>query len=614
MLKKENKALLLILATEVLVGSATGVQRAIASVATSGSLQGLPVLLPLVSFGVFKATFDLTAGYISHKKGRRTSLVIGTTAYLIGATLIFLVKPPLNFVIGNIFVGIGEGIVFATSAIAIGDILGVERSSLTFGYIESACYIGYAFGAYIGGWAWSTLGGTTALMIIVVSSALALGTAISSRETSTYLESDKKKFSAKPRPQAALKLIISNPSLVSPLIAAHVAKMADSIVWGVMPLFMLSRGLDVYYAGYAQSVLLIVWSATMPFWSSYSDRVGRRLISMLGLMFTAFMLIALPSTRSFPEILLIALGLGIGYAMFYPVLPAPISDMSPPSIRDISVGFYRFARDSGYATGAILASFLLQGAGEGYPSVFTNIGVLVAITAAFYSVFFRETRPTWPFFDLVVEHVETIKQILSLQKDIVKDIFEGRLGEAQRKTEEIKELERKADRIKREVVWRIWSGFLPISSRMDFEKLVEEIDKVAGAVIECNERLLWVKFVPELSELEPSIVEMVSETEGLAGKLIENIQMLRLSPAYAVNISREIDSGERKVDRLRSETLSKIRQLVDQGKIDVMSALNLMDAVNLIELSSDDFQDAADIIRIIAYKHAALPPEKVETL
>ncbi|MEZ0346083.1 MAG: MFS transporter [Infirmifilum sp.] len=613
-MKKENLALILILATEVLVGSATGVQRTVLSVATSEALKGLPVLLPIVSFGVFKATFDLTAGFISHKSGRKKSLIFGTSAYFSGTLLILLLNPPLNFVLGNILVGVGEGIVFATSAIAIGDILGLERSSLSFGYIESACYFGYAIGAFVGGIIWSSYGTYDTILYIVLSSALAVALSLMTLETRSYLEEDRKKFSASPKPQGALKLVLSNPSMLSPLIAAHVAKMADSIVWGVMPLFVLSRGLSMYDTGYAQSLLLVVWSATMPFWSSYSDRAGRRLISMLGLMLTAFMLVALPSARSLHEILLVALGLGFGYAMFYPVLPAPISDMSPPAVRDVTIGFYRFARDSGYATGALIGSFLLGGTEKNYSSVFTNVGVLVAVTAAFYSIFFKETRPTWPFFELVLKHLETIKEILMSQREIVQDIFSGRIEEARSKAERIKDLERRADRIKRELAWKIWSGFFPMPSRIDFENLVEKIDKVAGAVMECNERLVWVKYGPQLTSIKPLILEMVEETEKLADKLIENMKMLRFSPAYAVNITTEIDAGERKVDRLRAEVLHKIRKLVDENQIDIMSALNLMDAVNLIELTSDDFQDAADIIRVIAYKHAAIPPEKVENL
>ncbi len=613
-MRKETLALVLILTVELLVGSATGVQRTILSVATREALGSLPALLPILSFGVFKAAFDLAAGFISHKSGRRVALIAGTLAYFSGTLVILLLKPPLNFVLGNVLVGMGEGIVFATSAIAIGDVLGLEKSSLTFGYIESACYFGYALGAYVGGWVWNSFGSYETLVYIALSSGLAVLVAFSSLETTAYSEADRRRFSVAPKPKSALKIIVTNPSTLSALIAAHMAKVADSVVWGVMPLYVLSRGLDVYYAGYAQSLLLVVWSATMPFWSSYSDRAGRRLVSTLGLMVTAFMLIALPSTRSFPEILLVALALGISYAMYYPVLPAPISDMSPPAVRDIAVGFYRFARDSGYATGAILGSLMLQQSQGSYSSVFTNTGTLLAVTAALYSVFFRETRPTWPFLDLVIKHLETIGEILSIQKELIKDIFEGRIEEVQTKAARIKDLERKADRIKRELMWRIWSGVLPVSSRMDFERLVEEIDKVAGAVIECNERLLWVKYGPELKRLEPAIIEMVEETERLSKKLIDNLRMLRLSPAYAVNITMEIDAGERRVDALRSEVLREVRRLVEEGKVDLMSALNVVEAVNLIELSSDDFQDAADIIRIIAYRHTAIPPERIEAM
>ncbi len=613
-MRKETLALVLILTVELLVGSATGVQRTILSVATREALGSLPALLPILSFGVFKAAFDLAAGFISHKSGRRAALIAGTLAYFSGTLVILLLKPPLNFVLGNVLVGMGEGIVFATSAIAIGDVLGLEKSSLTFGYIESACYFGYALGAYVGGWVWNSFGSYETLVYIALSSGLAVLVAFSSLETKAYSEADRRRFSVAPKPKSALKIIVTNPSTLSALIAAHMAKVADSVVWGVMPLYVLSRGLDVYYAGYAQSLLLVVWSATMPFWSSYSDRAGRRLVSTLGLMVTAFMLIALPSTRSFPEILLVALALGISYAMYYPVLPAPISDMSPPAVRDIAVGFYRFARDSGYATGAILGSLMLQQSQGSYSSVFVNTGTLLAVTAALYSVFFRETRPTWPFLDLVIKHLETIGEILSIQKELIKDIFEGRIEEVQTKAARIKDLERKADRIKRELMWRIWSGVLPVSSRMDFERLVEEIDKVAGAVIGCNERLLWVKYGPELKRLEPAIIEMVEETERLSKKLIDNLRMLRLSPAYAVSITMEIDAGERRVDALRSEVLREVRRLVEEGKVDLMSALNVVEAVNLIELSSDDFQDAADIIRIIAYRHAAIPPERIEAM
>jgi predicted phosphate transport protein (TIGR00153 family) len=446
------------------------------------------------------------------------------------------------------------------------------------------------------------------LLVIVVSSVLGLSSALGSRETLKYTEAEREKFSMDVRAKGTLSMLVKNPSTISALVAAHMAKVADTVVWGVIPLFMVQRGVEVYRAGFAQSVLLVVWSATMPFWSSVSDRVGRRVLATLGLLLDAFLLIAFPSIRGFQEVILSVLAMGLSYAMFYPVLPTPISDLTPPSERELAIGFYRMVRDSGYVTGALLGTILLSLTPSTLESIFINVGSLLIATAGGFSIVFRETRPTWPFLDLVVKHVEVIREILDYQHKIVEAAFRGELSEVAGGIKRIKEMERRADEIKREIIWKIYSGFLPLSSSMDFERLVEEIDRVAGAVIECNERFLWVKYSDKLQALKLVVLEMVDNTRELADRLIENLNMLSLSPLYAVRASMDIDVGERKVDDLRNSAIYLIRSLLEREEIDLLSALNLMEIVNLLELISDDFQDAADIIRVISYKHAALPP------
>jgi predicted phosphate transport protein (TIGR00153 family) len=610
-LSKENIAILIVLLTEILIGTATGVQRTILSVSSQKSLGEISFLFPIISFGFFKASFDLMAGFYANKRGRKSSLTLGTVIYLFGSILIAVLPPPFNFLAGNMFIGAGEGLVFATSAIAIRDILGLERSSLSFGYIESACYFGYSIGAFAGGLVFNSVGLGESLLVIVVSAIFGLLAALNSHETQKYTEIEKKKYSMNIRTGETIKMLLRNPSTLAALIAAHMTKVADTVVWGVVPLYMVRRGMEVYQAGFAQSILLIVWSATMPFWSSLSDRVGRRVIATLGLMLDAFLLIALPSAQRFPEILLIVLVMGLSYAMFYPVLPSPIADLTPPAEREIAIGFYRMIRDSGYATGALLGTLFLSISPSSLEEVFINFGSILAITAAGFSIIFRETRPTWPFLDLTIKHVEVIRGILDYQHKMVEAAFRGDLSGVTEGIGKIKEMEREADKIKREIIWKIYSGVFPQSSRMDFERLVEEIDKVAGAIIECNERFLWIKFTDKIQVLKPVMLDMVDNTRELADKLIENLRMLSLSPLYAVRATMDIDVGERKVDELRIKAIYLIREMLDKGEIDLLSALNMMEIVNLLELTSDDFQDAADIIRIISYKHAAIPPERI---
>ncbi|ABL78253.1 MFS transporter [Thermofilum pendens] len=607
-LRRESIAMALVLLTEILVGLATGVQRTILGVASHAA--GGSFLLPIVSFGAFKATFDLFTGLYAGKS-RRKSLLTGTLVYTTGAVALLLLPPPLNFLVGNIFVGAGEGLVFATSALAIRDILGLERSSLSFGYIESACYFGYSIGAFVSGLVYGSLGAPATLFVILASSVLGVVSAASSHETMQYTLQERERFSTTMKTSEIVKLLFSNPSTASALLAAHMAKVADSIAWGVIPVYMVAKGLQVYHVGFAQSLLLLVWSSTMPFWSSFSDRVGRRALATLGLMINGALLIALPGTRNFPEMLLIVLVMGLSYAMYYPILPAPVADMTPPEGRDLAVGVYRALRDSGYATGALIATLILSVAPSSLDSVFIDIGSMLVVTAAAFSIVFRETRPTWPFLNLVIRHVEIIRDVLVYQQKLVEKAFGGYAEELESGIRVLKDMERKADAVKREVTWRIYSGLLPTSSRIDFERLVEEIDKVAGAVIECNERLLWVKHSEKLRDLKQLLLEMLNENIRLADMLIENLRVLSLSPLYAVRASIEIDAGERRVDELRIKAIHMIRKLLDENEIDIMSALSLMEAVNLLELTSDDFQDAADIIRIISYRHAALPPDRI---
>ncbi|MEM4886092.1 MAG: MFS transporter [Thermofilum sp.] len=597
---------LLVLATEVFIGSATGIQRTILSIEVSRTLGVALSLTPIVTFGIFKALADYFAALLAQSRGRSRVLRLGALLYAIGALSVLLLPQPFNFFLGNVLIGAGEGFVFAASAMILRSLLGLEKSALSFSYIESACYLGYALGAYAGGAA-LVLGGSAApLLLIAVFSISALVVSLRVREVKKA-----EQFSGEESwgsgEKFSLKLIYRNPSTLSALLAAHVAKTADSIVWGVLPLFVVARGWGSYYAGYAQALILVMWSLMMPFWSYYSDRVGRKLISTAGLLFTAGLLLLLPSSGSPAETLLVAMLIGIGYAMYYPILPTPVADLTPPGARDVAIGLYRAVRDSGYFTGALLGSMLLSAPGDHIRETFMNTGVLLALSATTFSVIFRETRPTWPFLDLVIEHVKIIRDVLRLHIETIRCFFEGRQSEMEENVKRIKTLERRADTLKREIVWRIWSSLLPSSGRAEFEKLVGEIDKVAGAVLESSERLLWAKRGPELTRAYELLVGMLLETERLADRLVENLKLLSLSPLYAVRAAVEIDAGERRVDELRTELIHELRRLVNEGKIDTLTFLSLVEVANLIELASDDFQDAADLIRVIAYRHAATP-------
>ncbi|MFZ8855494.1 MAG: hypothetical protein ACO2OQ_04955, partial [Thermofilaceae archaeon] len=85
--------MLLVLLTEVLIGTATGVQRAVLSIEMSREVGAALALLPIISFGAAKSASDYLAAVMSLRKGRRRSLLLGVSAYLAGALSIILLPP-----------------------------------------------------------------------------------------------------------------------------------------------------------------------------------------------------------------------------------------------------------------------------------------------------------------------------------------------------------------------------------------------------------------------------------------------------------------------------------------------------------------------------------------
>ncbi len=594
-----------VLFLEFFIGSATGVQRTILSVYSSNFAQGFILALPVISFGIFKSVADVLGGFIINRLGRKPILIIGSFIYAIGVSLIIFLVDVIGLILGNLLIGFGEGLLYATAAVAITDILGSEEASRSFGYMEGTAYIGYGLGAIIGGFLWSNYGISTGFIYSLFASIVAIVLAVLFKETRVFLLKDKRYvYESKVPTTYVVRRCFSTISILATYIASHIAKVADTLIWIAIPLFLALRGFSALEIGVIQGALMFVWSLMMPFWGEISDKLGRKILATLGLFLNSLSILLYPFANAFPEALLLTTLMGIGYAMYYPILPAMSIDLAPVGGKAIAVGLYRALRDSGYVSGAILVGLLLNNLG--FSGSFSLISLLLMTITGLTFILLRETRPFWPFFGMVVKHSSLMRDIVAIQKNVIESLFDGKTEEAQQFMKKIKKIEREADSIKRLAMGKMWTTFLPLGDRMDFERLIECIDRIAGAILECDERLLRVNLKNVNGELRELLINMDNELVSLANKFIENLEALRISPIYAFYLTDEVEHIESRIDRIRSRLMVKIRELIDEGKIDILSAIDLRDAVDLMEMVADDFEDASDIIRIIFYKHSGI--------
>ncbi|MEM2094550.1 MAG: MFS transporter, partial [Candidatus Bathyarchaeia archaeon] len=138
------------------------------------------------------------------------------------------------------------------------------------------------------------------------------------------------------------------------------------------------------------SAFTFTWALCQPLTGHISDKLGRKKVVVLGLASTAVIILPCVLTRDFILMVVLALALGFGAALFYTPLVAMVGDMAPPSLEGTLIGSYRFFRDMGYFVGPTLLGAISDAYGLQCSFYVTSLSLLV--TTVIVCVFCRETR------------------------------------------------------------------------------------------------------------------------------------------------------------------------------------------------------------------------------
>jgi MFS family permease len=168
-------------------------------------------------------------------------------------------------------------------------------------------------------------------------------------------------------------------------------------VWGLVPLFLAANGASVGQIGLVAGVYPAVWGLGQIWTGHWSDRVGRKLPIVAGMLLQAAALAALAaSDGTVPVAAAAAAVLGVGTALVYPTLIAAISDAVSPVARAPVVGVYRFWRDMGYVAGGLVAGVVADAVGFG--GAIAVVAFLTAVSGLWVAfdlpAGLRASRPT----------------------------------------------------------------------------------------------------------------------------------------------------------------------------------------------------------------------------
>lgn len=388
----------LLVLVNAFVGAMVGAERVVLPLLAEtefGLASRAAILSFIVSFGLVKAGANLFAGRLGDRIGRKSVLVAG---WVFGLPVPFLLyyAPSWSWVVfANVLLGLNQGLAWSTTVIMKIDLVGPKRRGFAMGLNEAAGYLALSAAALLAGFLAGTHGTRIALLVVGGVSAVTglLLSLLFVRETGGHAQVEARLKVEATRSFREIFLLASwrDRNLFSVSQAGMVNNLNDGMAWGLFPLFFTAGGLSLGEVSILGGLYPAVWGITQLFTGALSDRCGRKLLIVSGMLLQGAAILSLPLSHSFPFWAAGVIFLGVGTAMVYPTLLAAIGDVAHPSWRASAVGVYRLWRDGGYALGALLSGVIADSLGIHW--AIAVVGVITVASGLLASITMKETLP-----------------------------------------------------------------------------------------------------------------------------------------------------------------------------------------------------------------------------
>lgn len=198
--------------------------------------------------------------------------------------------------------------------------------------------------------------------------------------------------------------------------------------------------------------------------------------------------------------------------------------------------------------------------------------------------------------ELVEKHLEYVEKVFSRFGEGMKTwLKDGDIDEARKLAAEIRNLEGRADDVRREIERELIGGALLAHSREEIMELVGGVDKLANAgEASMNFAALQEIKVPE--ELKPLVIDIVNRSLEIMNHVHDGVvYLLQGKGGEARKATKAIEIGEGDVDDLERDFIS---QLFDTN-LDLAEKILLRQYLETLAEISDRAEDLSDRLDMI---------------
>lgn len=333
---------------------------------------------------------SLPAGLLSDRRGRKQILIASGIVFFTAPLLYFVVFTPLSLALVRVYHGLATA-VFGPVAMAYVADLSTDKRGEQLGWFSSAQLIGRSIAPAVGGallavgdWRWVyVVCGIAGLLTLI-------GIFMLPKERE---EKEEKPLSPLPKPASVkLSTIIKDRTILMASLARSVQYFAFGAIEVFLPLYALSVGVNKFIVGLLFTVQIGARTLTRPITGIFSDRKGRKLPIIIGLVLVAVSLPLFALTRSPWLMLVFSAIFGLGFSVASGATSAMVADQAPAGQHGAAMGFMSMIMDIGQALGPILLGLLLTFIS--YLAGFAVIAILTVLVLVLFIIFASETLPT----------------------------------------------------------------------------------------------------------------------------------------------------------------------------------------------------------------------------
>ena len=383
-LKENWKQFTILVIVNAFVGGMIGMERTIIPKFAEiefGIASKTAILSFINAFGITKAITNYFTGKLANRFGRKNLLLFGWIL-AIPIPFILIYAESWNWVIfANILLGISQGLTWSSTVVMKIDLVGEKDRGLAMGLNEFAGYFAVGLVAFLSGYIAQKYGITPYPFYLGIGISIIgfLLTLFFVKDTRVFVHQENTTNTTEKLDNIFLETTFKNKTLSAVTQAGLVNNLNDGMIWGLLPIVLLSLHYNSQNIGVITAIYPTVWGFGQLITGKMSDIYSKKKMLFWGMLLQGIAILFIPFSTEMYQLATISALLGFGTALVYPTFLSAIAQATNPTQRAESIGTFRLWRDLGYAIGAIISGITADLFGVNYAIIL--IGVITILSS-----------------------------------------------------------------------------------------------------------------------------------------------------------------------------------------------------------------------------------------